>query len=155
MNRIASFSVDHDYIVPGIYLSRIDGDVVTYDLRTRVPNTGDLMDNATMHTFEHMFATFVRNSSLSENVIYFGPMGCQTGFYLVVRQISHGEVISLILDTLKKIIAYEGPVFGASRKECGNYANLDLKLAKAEAERYFTAVDGYTEEKLSYPKGEN
>ena len=70
MNRIASFSVDHDYIVPGVYVSRIDGDVTTYDLRTRKPNTGDLMDNASMHSMEHMFATFVRNSSLGENIIY-------------------------------------------------------------------------------------
>lgn len=154
MNRIASFSVDHDYIVPGIYLSRIDGDVVTYDLRTRVPNTGDLMDNATMHTFEHMFATFVRNSPLSGSIVYFGPMGCQTGFYLLVRGQKHADVISLIQDTLSKIIAYDGPVFGASRKECGNYQNLELSLAKTEARRYFDAVRNYTEEKLSYPKGE-
>lgn len=154
MNRIASFSVDHDYIVPGIYLSRIDGDVVTYDLRTRIPNQSDLMDNATMHTFEHMFATFVRNSDFSENVIYFGPMGCQTGFYLLVRNMPHKEVIALIQDTLSKIIAYEGEVFGKSRKECGNYVNLELSLAKKEAERYLEAVKNYTEEKLSYPKGE-
>ncbi|MBR3929131.1 MAG: S-ribosylhomocysteine lyase [Clostridia bacterium] len=154
MNRIASFSVDHDYIVPGIYLSRIDGDVVTYDLRTRVPNQPDLMSNATMHTFEHMFATFVRNSELSDHVIYFGPMGCQTGFYLLVRGISHNETIALIKDTLQKILAYEGEVFGKSRKECGNYINLELSLAKEEAARYFEAVKDCTDKTLSYPKGE-
>jgi len=154
MNRIASFSVDHDYIVPGIYLSRIDGDVVTYDMRTRVPNTGDLMDNATMHTFEHMFATFVRNSSVSDNVIYFGPMGCQTGFYLLVRNLSHAEVISLIKDTILSILSYEGEVFGKSRKECGNYINLDLQLAKKEAARYFESIRDYTEDMLVYPKGD-
>ena len=154
MNRIASFSVDHDYIVPGIYLSRIDGDVVTYDMRTRVPNTGDLMDNATMHTFEHMFATFVRNSSVSDNVIYFGPMGCQTGFYLLVRNLSHAEVIALIKDTILSILSYEGKVFGKSRKECGNYINLDLQLAKKEAARYFESIRDYTEDKLVYPKGD-
>jgi S-ribosylhomocysteine lyase len=154
MNRIASFSVDHDYIVPGIYLSRIDGDVVTYDMRTRVPNTGDLMDNATMHTFEHMFATFVRNSSVSDNVIYFGPMGCQTGFYLLVRNLSHAEVIALIKDTILSILSYEGEVFGKSRKEGGNYINLDLQLAKKEAARYFESIRDYTEDKLVYPKGD-
>ena len=154
MNRIASFSVDHDYIVPGIYLSRIDGDVVTYDMRTRVPNTGDLMDNATMHTFEHMFATFVRNSSVSDNGIYFGPMGCQTGFYLLVRNLSHAEVIALIKDTILSILSYEGEVFGKSRKECGNYINLDLQLAKKEAARYFESIRDYTEDKLVYPKGD-
>lgn len=154
MNRIASFSVDHDFIVPGIYLSRIDGDVVTYDLRTRVPNQPDLMDNATMHTFEHMFATFVRNSSVSDKVVYFGPMGCQTGFYLLVRALTHKEVISLIVETLEKILAYEGEVFGKSRKECGNYVNLDLSLAKKEAARYLEAVRNYTQDRLSYPKGD-
>lgn len=154
MNRIASFSVDHDFIKPGIYLSRIDGDVTTYDMRTRYPNTDELMDNATMHTFEHMFATFVRNSELSESVLYFGPMGCQTGFYLLVRNAEHKAVLKLIEETLEKIIAYEGEVFGASRKECGNYKNLKLSLAKVEAQKYLEAVKGYTVEGLTYPKGE-
>lgn len=154
MNRIASFSVDHDFIKPGIYLSRIDGDVTTYDMRTRYPNTDELMDNATMHTFEHMFATFVRNSGLSESVLYFGPMGCQTGFYLLVRNAEHQLVLKLIEETLEKIIAYEGEVFGASRKECGNYKNLKLSLAKEEAQKYLEAVKGYTVEGLTYPKGE-
>lgn len=83
MDRIASFSVDHDLIEPGIYISRIDGDIVTYDLRTRKPNAGDYMDNLTMHTVEHMLATFLRNSEIGGEVIYFGPMGCRTGFYLL------------------------------------------------------------------------
>ena len=85
MEKIASFTVDHDKIEPGIYISRIDGDIVTYDMRTRKPNMGDYMDNLTMHSVEHMFATYIRNSEISDNVIYFGPMGCQTGFYLLVR----------------------------------------------------------------------
>ena len=154
MDRIASFSVDHDYIVPGIYLSRIDGDITTYDLRTRIPNTDDLMDNATMHTFEHLFATFVRNSALTGDIVYFGPMGCQTGFYLLVRNADHKKVLSLIEETLEKILAYEGEVFGASRKECGNYKNLELSLAKKEAKTYLEAVRNYPVEKLAYPKGE-
>ena len=78
INRIASFSVDHDYIVPGIYVSRIDGDITTFDLRTRKPNEGDYMDNLTMHSVEHMFATYVRNSDVAQSVVYFGPRGCQT-----------------------------------------------------------------------------
>jgi len=154
MNRIASFSVDHDYIKPGIYLSRVDGDITTYDLRTRYPNTDNLMDNATMHTFEHMFATFVRNSALSEDIVYFGPMGCQTGFYLLVRNAEHEKVISLIEETLEKILSYEGEVFGASRKECGNYKNLNLVLAKAEAKEYLASVKNYPVSGLVYPKGE-
>lgn len=153
MNRIASFSVNHDYIVPGIYVSRIDGDIVTYDLRTRKPNAGDYMDNLTMHSVEHMFATFIRNSALSEKIIYFGPMGCQTGFYLLVRDADHGEVITLIKDTLAKIIAYEGEVFGAKREECGNYANLSLESAHTEAKRYLSDIKDWTEQKLIYPEG--
>ncbi len=154
MKRIASFSVDHDYIVPGIYISRIDGDITTYDLRTRIPNTPDLMDNATMHTFEHMFATLIRNSEIASSIIYFGPMGCQTGFYLLVRDAEHKTVIASIEKALEDIIAYNGEVFGKSRKECGNYINLELSLAKAEAERYLKSIRGYTTEKLAYPKGE-
>ena len=85
IQRITSFTVDHDKITEGIYVSRIDGDVVTYDLRTRIPNAGDYMDNLTMHSLEHMFATYVRNSEIGDRVIYFGPMGCRTGFYLLMR----------------------------------------------------------------------
>ena len=80
MERIASFTVDHTKLKPGIYVSRVDGDVTTYDLRTRTPNAGDYMDNVTMHTVEHLFATYVRNSRIGKDVIYFGPMGCRTGF---------------------------------------------------------------------------
>ena len=146
MRRIASFSVDHDYIVPGIYLSRVDGDVATYDLRTRVPNT--------MHSVEHMFATMIRNGELGENVIYFGPMGCQTGFYLLMRDADHEKVLREIERVLEAIIAYDGEIFGKSRKECGNYINLDLELAKAECRRYLKAVKGYPVSGLAYPKGE-
>ncbi|MBQ9409366.1 MAG: S-ribosylhomocysteine lyase [Clostridia bacterium] len=152
MNRIASFSVNHDYIVPGIYVSRIDGDITTYDLRTRKPNTGDLMDNAAMHSMEHMFATFVRNSDLSDKVIYFGPMGCQTGFYLLMREADDEKVIALIQGTLRQILAYEGPVFGATREECGNYINLSLDKAKAEAERYLKSIENWNVDQLKYPE---
>lgn len=136
INKIASFTVDHDLLTEGIYTSRIDGDVVTYDLRTRVPNAGEYMDNLTMHSVEHMFATYVRSSSIGERVIYFGPMGCQTGFYLLVRNAENGEVLSVVIDVLRKIIAHDGEMFGAVRRECGNYKNLDLDAAKRECERY-------------------
>ncbi len=140
VRRIASFSVNHDFVDEGIYVSRIDGDVTSYDLRTRKPNMGDYMDNVTMHSVEHMFATYVRNSSLGERVIYFGPMGCRTGFYLLVRDADNGEVLSVVLETLEKIIAHEGDVFGKSREECGNYLELDIESAKREAQRYLKAL---------------
>lgn len=139
--RIASFSVDHDVIGEGIYVSRIDGDVTTYDLRTRRPNMGDYMDNLTMHSVEHMFATFVRSSEISDRVIYFGPMGCQTGFYLLVRNAINAEVLSVVKSVLDRIVKHDGEMFGATRKECGNYKNLDLKAAKDECERYLALLN--------------
>ena len=144
MDRIASFAVDHDLLEPGIYVSRRDGDVTTYDLRTRKPNAGDYMDNRVMHSVEHMFATFIRNSDIADSVIYFGPMGCQTGFYLLTRNVPDEKVLETVLDVLKKILAYEGPVFGASRKECGNYRNLDLEDAKRECARYLAVLENKT-----------
>ena len=140
MRKIASFSVNHDKIVEGIYVSRIDGDITTYDMRMRKPNMGDYIDNITMHSLEHMFATYVRNSSIGENVIYFGPMGCQTGFYLLVRDAENEEVLRVVIDVLNKIINHEGEMFGAVKKECGNYKNLDLSAAKAECKRYLDTL---------------
>ena len=141
IKKITSFTVDHRYIVPGIYVSRIDGDVTTYDLRTRRPNCGDLMDNSTMHSFEHMFATYVRNSDLSAKVLYFGPMGCQTGFYLLMRDTTNEETLALVISVLKSIIAHSGDMFGASEIECGNYRNLSVEAAKVEAEKYLKALE--------------
>lgn len=141
MERITSFCVDHDKITEGIYVSRIDGDVVTYDLRTRIPNGGDYMDPITMHSMEHMFATYVRNSSLGDRILYFGPMGCRTGFYLLVRRTPDEEVLTLVTSVLEKIIAHEGEMFGQSRKECGNYRELSLSAAKAEAARYLKTLE--------------
>ncbi len=131
MRRISSFDVDHTRLECGMYISRIDGDVVTYDLRVKKPNTGDLMTNVQMHTAEHMIATFIRNSEIGDDVIYFGPMGCQTGFYLLVRDcVSANEVLEIVKDILEKICSYNGDVFGNSEIECGNYRTLDLAEAK-------------------------
>jgi S-ribosylhomocysteine lyase len=141
MKRIASFSVNHDYIDEGIYVSRIDGDITTYDLRCRVPNAGDYMDNLTMHSVEHLFATLVRSSEIGERVIYFGPMGCQTGFYLLVRDADNAEVLSVVLDVLGKIAVYDGAMPGGSREECGNYKNLSVEHARIEAKRYLDILE--------------
>ena len=140
ISKIASFTVDHDLLTEGIYVSRIDGDITTYDLRTRVPNSGDYMDNLTMHSVEHMFATYIRAGRIADRVIYFGPMGCQTGFYLLVRDADNAEVLSVVIETLERIIAHDGEMFGAVRRECGNYKNLDLAAAKTECARYLSAL---------------
>ena len=153
MERIKSFEIDHNLLEPGFYISRKDGDVITYDLRTRKPNMGEYMDNATMHSLEHMFATMVRNSAVSDQVVYFGPMGCQTGFYLLVRStVSPMEVFELTKKILADILAYDGPVFGASAIECGNYRNLSLEAAKKECEGYLKVLQAQTNTEFSYPK---
>lgn len=141
IKKIASFTVDHDLLREGIYVSRVDGDVTTYDLRTRVPNAGDYMDNLTMHSVEHMIATYIRSSEIGERVIYFGPMGCQTGFYLLVREADNAEVLSALVGALRKTVEHEGEMFGAVRRECGNYKNLDLSAAKAECKRYLEILE--------------
>ena len=151
MERIASFEVDHRYIVPGIYLSRIDGDITTYDLRTRKPNCGDFMSDSIMHTFEHLFATYVRNSEIGSKVIYFGPMGCATGFYLLIRNADHGETLKTVISVLEQIINHKGEVFGNSEIECGNYKSLNLSAAVSEAERYLAVLKANQNTDFKYP----
>lgn len=150
MKRITSFTVDHDFIKKDIYISRIDGDVTTYDMRTRVPNAGDYMDNVTMHSLEHMFATYIRNSDIGENIIYFGPMGCRTGFYLLVRDETPERVLAEVKKVLAAIVSHDGEMFGASRKECGNYRELDLDAAKREASAYLCELES-KEHDFKYP----
>ena len=139
--RIASFSINHDKLLPGLYVSRVDGDITTYDMRHRRPNTDDLIDNSTLHSLEHMFATYIRNGELHDQIVYFGPMGCQTGFYLLVRNADNETVLREVRKTCERILEHEGPVFGAQRIECGNYRNLSLEAAKVEARRYLAELD--------------
>lgn len=150
IQKIKSFEVDHTRLLPGMYISRVDGDVTTFDLRTRRPNAGEYMDNPTMHTFEHLFATYIRNSAIGSSVLYFGPMGCQTGFYLLTRALDPKAVYREVLAVLEKIIAHEGAVFGASEVECGNYRNLTLPGAKTEAKRYLDVLTARGETDFSY-----
>lgn len=136
INKITSFTVDHDTIKEGIYVSRIDGDITTYDLRTRIPNMGDYLDDITMHSVEHMLATYLRNSDIKDSIIYFGPMGCRTGFYLLVRNADNNSVLREVKLALEKTIKHTGEIFGNTQKECGNYKCLSLESAKIEAKRY-------------------
>ena len=151
IRRITSFSVDHDFIVPGIYVSRIDGDITTYDLRTRIPNADDFMDHITMHSLEHMFATYVRNSDMGGDVIYFGPMGCRTGFYLLVRNADNARVLETVKSVLRTIANDADVMFGNTRKECGNYRELSLESAKVECRRYLAALEE-REQTFVYPE---
>ena len=142
MKKITSFTVDHTKLKEGIYVSRVDGDCITYDLRFCRPNTGFILNNSSNPTLEHMLATFLRNSEISESVIYFGPMGCQTGFYLIISDdISHEQVLKVLKKCLKQTMEYEGEVFGASAVECGNYINLDLNYAKKICGPYLSIIE--------------
>ena len=151
MKTIESFLVDHTVLTAGIYLSRVDGDAVTYDLRLKRPNVEKVLDNAPIHTIEHLFATYVRNSKYSESIIYFGPMGCRTGFYFIVRDnMSHETVVSLVKEAFDFIAAYDGEIPGVSAKECGNYLDHDLEGAKREAAIYADAIKSLTAADIYY-----
>ena len=141
MKTIQSFTVDHLKLRPGLYISRVDGDATTFDLRTRTPNGGDYMDNLTMHSVEHLFATVIRNGPMTEKVLYFGPMGCQTGFYLITRNASPEEVLSEILRVLKAILDWNEKMPGSEEKECGNYKNLSLDAGKEECRKYLEVLE--------------
>ena len=151
MKKIASFCVNHDKLLPGIYLSRIDGEVVTYDIRLVKPNCPPYLPNPVLHTIEHLFATFARNSAHASRVVYFGPMGCRTGFYFLVTGMAHEDVIALIQDIFRRIAVFDGPIPGAScSAECGNYLEHDLPGAREWARRFLPVINGWTPEKLRY-----
>ena len=150
MERIESFNVDHTKLMRGMYISRIDGDVVTYDIRTRRPNVEKVMETGAIHTVEHLFATFVRNSALKDNIIYFGPMGCRTGFYFLTTGITHGDALKLTQDALKFIADFEGDVPGVSAIECGNYRDHDLEGAKKEAADQVEVLKSWTTADMIY-----
>ena len=152
MERIASFQVDHNKLEPGMYLSRRDGQVVTFDLRFKKPNTGSLLTNADMHSVEHILATLLRNGRAKDAVIYFGPMGCQTGFYFLFdsARLSEADAVELLKEAFAAGASFEGEMPGKSPIECGNYINLDVNLARAQCACYSEIIRDWTPEKLAY-----
>lgn len=152
MERIASFTVDHNRLVPGLYLSRRDGDVVTFDLRFKKPNTGDLLSNSEMHSVEHLIATLLRNSDRKDAVVYFGPMGCQTGFYFLFdeRLLSLAEAVELLKRVFAAAASFTGEMPGKSPTECGNYVNLDVDAGKAVCKWYAALIADWTVDRLAY-----
>lgn len=150
MEKIKSFTVDHNKINKGMYISRIDDDIVTYDIRMVKPNSPPFLENAGLHTFEHLFATFVRNSKFSKNVIYVGPMGCRTGFYFLTRNLPHNLAIKLVADSMKYISSFNGEIPGATQIECGNYLDHDLEKAKEYALEMLDVLKDYKIENLTY-----
>ena len=151
MERIASFCVDHTTLDRGMYLSRQDGDVKTWDIRMKRPNHGDYLSTGAAHTLEHLFATYVRNTADSDNILYVGPMGCRTGFYFITRdKISKTRAIELVQETCAFIEHFEGEIPGSSRIECGNYLDHSLPKAKQYAHDLAKTLAGWTEEKMVY-----
>lgn len=151
MKKIASFTVNHDKLQKGMYISRIDGDVVTYDIRMKKPNGGDYLGNGELHTFEHLFATYARNSEYADQVIYVGPMGCRTGFYLLLRDTVSGEdAICLVKEAFAFISEFEGEIPGSKRIECGNYLEHDPEGARKTAADMLSVLKDWTKEKLEY-----
>ena len=151
MEKIASFTVDHNKLQKGMYISRIDGDIVTYDIRMKKPNNNDFLPTGQMHTFEHLFATYARNSKIKDNVIYVGPMGCRTGFYFLVRNnVSHQQALEVVKQTLEFVKMFEGEIPGSTKIECGNYLDHDLEGAKKVAIDMIEVLKDWTVEKMNY-----
>ena len=155
MKKIASFTVDHLHLKQGLYLSRQDkqGDVTvsTFDLRFTAPNREPVMDTPAVHTIEHLGATFLRNGARKEEIVYFGPMGCRTGFYLVMfGDLKSEDVLPLVLQMCDFILNFEGEIPGAKAEECGNYLDQNLSEAKYYTRIYRDAL--ISEKNLRYPQ---
>lgn len=150
LRQIASFQVDHTKLLEGMYTSRVDGDVTTYDIRMTRPNQGVYLEHAAAHTIEHIFATYVRSGPLSEQVLYVGPMGCRTGFYLLVRNMAQADAIALVQASMDFIAGFEGAIPGATVGECGNYRDQDLPGAKTWGAKMRDVLKDWTPEKLRY-----
>lgn len=154
MELIKSFTVNHDVLKEGVYLSRQDRNTNTYDLRMKVPNGGDYLTPAASHTLEHLCAMYLRNSAFSREIVYFGPMGCMTGFYLVTFDtLSHDDVFVALKEAFAFIKDFpEGEVPGSKKRECGNYLSHDLEGAKSLAKSYYEVIKDLAPKDLEYPQ---
>ena len=151
MERIASFCIDHTKLEKGMYLSREDfTDLYTYDIRMKRPNRGDYLSEGASHTFEHLFATYVRNTPLGDKVVYVGPMGCMTGCYFLTKGMSHQDALNLTQEAMAFVLNFEGDIPGASEPECGNCQLHDLPGAKAVASDMLQVLENWTVEDLKY-----
>lgn len=159
MEKIASFTIDHIRLKPGVYVSRKDkvgeGVVTTFDLRMTSPNDEPVMNTAECHTIEHLGATFLRNHpEWGDKVVYFGPMGCRTGFYLLLAgDLTSRDILPLMVEMYRFIRDYRGEVPGASPRDCGNYLDMNLGMANYLAKRYLDeALENITPDRLVYPE---
>ena len=161
MEKIASFTINHIKLQPGVYVSRKDkvgeGVVTTFDLRMTSPNEEPVMNTAEVHAIEHLGATFLRNHpEYKDKIVYFGPMGCRTGFYLLLAgDYESRQMLPLVTEMYEFIAAYEGEIPGASPMDCGNYLDMNLSMANYSARRYLKVlknIDSFPESRLTYPQ---
>ena len=158
MEKITSFTIDHIRLQPGLYVSRKDEvgaeTVTTFDLRLTSPNEEPVINTAEIHTIEHLAATYLRNDPVwKARVLYFGPMGCRTGFYLLVSgNLTSSDVLLLVTECFRFVASYEGTVPGATAMDCGNYLDMNLPMAKLVAQRYLHLLENITEDRLVYPQ---
>ena len=158
MEKITSFTIDHMKLQPGLYVSRQDRvgaeTVTTFDLRLTSPNEEPVMNTAEVHTIEHLAATYLRNDpQWKDRVVYFGHMGCRTGFYLIIAgDLSSRQVLPLVLDTFRFVRDFRGEVPGASAKDCGNYLDMNLPMANHWGERYVRLLETIEDDRLVYPR---
>ena len=158
MEKIASFTIDHIKLQPGVYVSRKDRigaeTVTTFDLRVTSPNDEPVMNTAEIHALEHLGATYLRNDpEWQDRVIYFGPMGCRTGFYLLLAgDLTSEQILPLLRACFRFMAEYEGAIPGASAKDCGNYLDLNLPMARFWARRYLSLLETITPDRLVYPQ---
>ena len=151
MKTVPSFAIDHDILKPGIYISRIDGDITIYDIRMKAPNQNDYLTNSAIHTIEHIFSTYLINTEFGENIVYCGPNGSRTGFSLLTSRLTDNYSINLIREGFEYIAEFWGRIPGASNKECGNCLEHNLPQAKEEAKNFLEVIKDWTKENLKYP----
>ena len=158
MEKITSFTIDHIRLQPGLYVSRKDAvgaeTVTTFDLRLTAPNREPVMNTAEIHTIEHLAATYLRNEpNWKDRVLYFGPMGCRTGFYLLLSgDYTSRDALPLVRDCFAFIRDYRGDIPGASAKDCGNYLDMNLSMANYWGKRYAELLDTIDDSRLNYPE---
>ena len=152
VKTIPNFEIDHNILKRGIYINRIDDDITTYDIRMKEPNREQVLTNSAIHTIEHIFATYVRNTEFGDNIVYFGPMGSRTGFYFLTRRLSDSYSIQLIKDAFQYVAEFWGRIPGASPNECGNCLEHNLPQAKEEAKQFLEVIKDWTKDDLDYPE---
>lgn len=157
MKKIASFEVNHDNLLPGVYVSRVDDikgvKITTFDLRFTKPNIEPALENAPIHAIEHLAATYLRNDEKwSDSVVYFGPMGCRTGFYLILAgQLKSEDILSLLKDLCEFIIDFDEEIPGASSRDCGNFRDMNLETGKYHVREYLHMLENISEINMVYP----